>query len=163
MFPSWLPGAFAVMFAKPFPEFSYRMNAWATMMAGTWLMGECEVNDCETDSGKLGINQGLLVKRCRFLEESKCASVCVNTCKIPTQTFFKEEMGIDLTMAPDYETGECQFSFGLSPTIDGELDAKNVPCMSKCPTAGRMRKWHNSVVESSNSKAAESKCSFMDG
>ena len=23
------------------------MNAWATYVAGTWLMGECEVNDVE--------------------------------------------------------------------------------------------------------------------
>ena len=27
--------------------------------------------------------QGLLVERCRFLEQSGCASVCINTCKAP--------------------------------------------------------------------------------
>ena len=27
----------------------------------------------------------MLVHRCRFLEESGCASVCVNACKMPTQ------------------------------------------------------------------------------
>ena len=70
------------------------MNAWATYVAGTWLMGECEVNDVElfdadSESGvTTGKNQGLLVKRCRFLEEAGCASVCVNSCKIPTQNFF---------------------------------------------------------------------------
>lgn len=106
IFPSWLPKWFAILFAKPFPRFSSRMNAWATYVAGTWLMGECEVNDCEVDGGGIGEDQGLLVKRCRFLEESGCASVCVNSCKIPTQNFFMEDMGLPLTMTPDYDTFE---------------------------------------------------------
>ena len=143
LFPSWLPRSFGRMFAKPFPEFSSRLNAWATLMAGTWLMGECELNDCDVDDGGTGFNQGLLVKRCRFLEESSCASVCVNSCKIPTQKFFNENMGLPLTMTPDYETGECQFSFGLSPNAVEELEAKNTPCLSRCPSSGGMRKWHS--------------------
>jgi hypothetical protein len=143
LFPSWLPGSFGVMFAKPFPEFSSRMNAYATYVAGTWLMGECEINDCEIDGGGVGEQQGLLVKRCRFLEESGCASVCVNSCKIPTQQFFSEDMGLPLTMTPDYETGECQFSFGLTPTAGETLEAMDTPCLSKCPSAGGLRQWHS--------------------
>jgi len=110
-------------------------------------MGECEINDCETDDG-IGKNQGLLVKRCRFLEESSCASVCVNLCKIPTQNFFIENMGLPLTMTPDYETGECQFSFGLTPTSESEFAAKDVPCLSRCPSSGRLRKYHDGKLES---------------
>lgn len=106
-------------------------------------MGECEVNNCEIDGGKIGENHGLLVKRCRFLEECGCASVCVNTCKIPTQNFFIEDMGLPLTMTPDYETGECQFSFGLTPNTLEEFDAMNTPCLSRCPSMGGMRKWHD--------------------
>ena len=132
------------------------MNAWATKWAGTWLMGECEINDCEIDGGGIGKKQGLLVKRCRFLEESGCASVCVNSCKIPTQNFFIEDMGLPLTMTPDYETGECQFSFGLTPAEDGEFDARNTPCLSRCPTAGSMRKWHDGGATHLN------RCSLMD-
>lgn len=120
------------------------MNAWATKMAGTWLMGECELNDVEIDDqGTIGKDQGLLVKRCRFLEESQCASVCVNSCKIPTQNFFIEEMGLPLTMTPDYETFECQFAFGRMPTDQSEMEAKNTPCLNKCPSAGGLREWHN--------------------
>jgi len=113
------------------------MNAWATLMAGTWLMGECELNDCDVDGGGVGLKQGVLVKRCRYLEESGCASHCVNTCKIPTQNFFIEDMGLPLTMTPDYETGECQFSFGLTPTPEGEIDARNTACLSRCPNRGK--------------------------
>merc|ERR1712151_1214873 len=53
-------------------------------------------------------NQGVLVKRCRILEESKCASICINSCKITTQQFFQKYMGMNLTMVPNFETGECQ-------------------------------------------------------
>ncbi len=105
-------------------------------------MGECEINDIEID-GKVMKDQGLLVKRCRFLEESGCASVCVNSCKIPTQKFFIEDMGLPLTMTPDYETHECQFAFGRMPTDQDDLDAMGTPCLSRCPTAGSMRQWHN--------------------
>lgn len=154
LFPGWMPPNYAILFSKPFPGFASRMNAWATMMAGTWLMGECEVNDVEIDDkGTIGKDQGLMVKRCRFLEESQCASVCVNSCKIPTQNFFIEEMGLPLTMTPDYETFECQFAFGKMPDEQSELEAKNTPCLSKCPSAGGLREWHND----NNNKASSQK------
>jgi Beta-carotene isomerase D27-like, C-terminal len=153
------------------------MNAWATRVGGTFLMGECEVNDVEFEDGTLGRDQGLLVKRCRFLEESGCASVCVNSCKIPTQRFFLEDMGLPLTMTPDYDTHECQFSFGVIPSEGGEQEARNTPCLSRCPTSGAMRQRHSegmrvaaslSAGESETGKDADdnnqatSLCAFMD-
>lgn len=45
LFPSWLPGAFAVLFSKPLPYLSARINAEATALACEWLMGPTEVND----------------------------------------------------------------------------------------------------------------------
>ncbi len=68
LFPPFILQWFPILFARPFPEFSMRMNAWATYFAGTWLMGECEVNDCDIDGGGIGENQGLLGKsNCRCL------------------------------------------------------------------------------------------------
>jgi hypothetical protein len=134
------------------------------MVAGTWLMGESEVNDCQVDGDaegeSTGISQGLYVKRCRFLEESGCASVCVNSCKIPTQNFFVQNMGLPLTMTPNYETGECQFSFGLTPNESEELDAKMTPCLMRCPTGGSMRTWHNNG-DRINSRPLNA-CTFME-
>jgi Beta-carotene isomerase D27-like, C-terminal len=135
LFPPWLPRQYKIWFSGPFPAFSCRMNAWATYVAGTWLMGECNVNDLP----QRGTSQGLHVQRCRFLESSGCASICVNACKIPTQTFFRTEMGIDLLMEPNYETYECQFSFGTSPTAETELAALQTPCLAACPTVNRQR------------------------
>uniref|UniRef100_A0A7S4VAG1 Beta-carotene isomerase D27-like C-terminal domain-containing protein n=3 Tax=Ditylum brightwellii TaxID=49249 RepID=A0A7S4VAG1_9STRA len=164
LFPAWLLSQFIVMFAKPFPVFSAKLNALATAILGTWLMGECEVNDCEIDNPNpnsteqpppIGKNQGVLVKRCRFLEESNCASVCVNSCKIPTQKFFIENMGVPLTMTPDYETGECQFAFGLTPTTEELEGALNTPCLQRCPSLGGMRKWHDDTVGKNQGKGSD--------
>ena len=136
-------------------------------------MGECEVNDVEIDGGQIGKNQGLLVKRCRFLEESGCASVCVNSCKIPTQNFFMQDMGLPLTMEPNYETYECQFSFGRTPDATTEAVAQSTPCLQRCPTAGSLRKYHTATTAAAASTAATTRspkegdtsttCPFMDG
>jgi hypothetical protein len=165
LFPSWLPGNYAILFSKPFPRFAARMNAWATRMGGTWLMGECEVNDIEIN-GEIFKDQGLLVKRCRFLEESGCASVCVNACKIPTQSFFIQDMGLPLTMTPDYKTYECQFSFGVMPDEKLELEAKSTPCLLRCPTNGGLRKWHHGEASSPANQDPETTttdvCQYME-
>ena len=142
LFPSFILDRYPSWFATPFPDFSARMCAWATVVGGTWLMGECEQNDIpEMENG--GKNQGVLVKRCRFLEESNCASICVNSCKIPTQNFFQQNMGLALTMTPDYETGECQFAYGKLPTEEEEREARETPCLMRCPSSGSMRSWHD--------------------
>ena len=138
LFPSWLPSAFRWMFAAPFPEFSGRMNAYATFAVGQWLMGECQLINSKTDQGIEKTNHGVLVKRCRFLEESGCASVCVNACKLPTQDFFIQDMGLQLTMTPNYETFECEFKFGLSLDEAEEKMLLNTPCLGRCSMATAM-------------------------
>lgn len=40
-----------VMFSRPLPGFSCRLNAFATALTCQWLMGPCKVNDAELDDG----------------------------------------------------------------------------------------------------------------
>lgn len=40
------------------------------------------------------------VKKCRFLEETNCAGMCINLCKIPTQSFIKNTLGMPVNMIP---------------------------------------------------------------
>mmetsp|Transcript_31660 Transcript_31660/g.56669 ORF Transcript_31660/g.56669 Transcript_31660/m.56669 type:complete len:269 (-) Transcript_31660:1084-1890(-) len=108
LMPSWLPALFKVMFAQPFPALSNSMNAYITMLTCQWLMGKCTVNDVELPDGQVKSRWGMKVERCRYLEAAGCASVCMNSCKVPTQTFFKEAMGIDLEMTPNYDDFSCQ-------------------------------------------------------
>jgi len=55
---------------------------------------------------------GLLVEKCKFLQESGCKGMCLHQCKLPAQQFFAEELGLSLTVSPNFETQECQWSFG---------------------------------------------------
>ena len=137
LFPSWLLPAFRVMFARPFPAFSLRLNAWVTALTCQWLMGKCEVNASETDAsgGAKLEGYGVKVERCRYLEETGCAAICLNCCKVPTQAFFAQDMGLPLSMEPNYEDFSCQFKFGLTPPPPEADEAFTTPCFSQCPTA----------------------------
>jgi len=149
MFPDWppAPGAngpgllywFRILFSERFPGFSAKMVASATRLFAHWLAGPLEVKDLEGVDVGDGRRQLVKVKRCRFLEEAKCASVCVNACMLPTQQFFTEDMGIPCTLTPDYDTLSCEFKFGLKPTIDNDIKAASVACFKACPVNGQYR------------------------
>jgi len=158
---------FEVLFAKPFPIFSCKLNSWVTWWAAQWLMGPCELQDLveenksdatteiilstttkeqqqqqheqeflldNNNNNILGDGKGqlVLVRRCRYLEAGSCASLCVNSCKLPTQQFFNEDMGVPMRMIPNYNTFECRLEFGVKPTLEDEEEARNVSCFSQC-------------------------------
>ena len=89
LFPELILRLFPLMFSVPFPEFSAKLNARITRITCAWLMGKMQLEDVPNEEVTAGWgdgrNQGLKIERCRFLEESGCASICINTCKVPTQ------------------------------------------------------------------------------
>ncbi len=86
LFPQFIIRLFPLMFSGPFPAFSAKLNALITKLTCTWLMGPMELVDVPADELLAGwgdgAGQALTIERCRFLEESGCASVCINTCKV---------------------------------------------------------------------------------
>lgn len=134
LFPGWLPPAFSAMFSRPVPQVAAQLNAWVTALTCQWLMGPTKINDIELEDGQVFRRQGVLVERCRYLEESGCASICINSCKVPTQEFFQENMGLMLTMTPNYEDYSCQFSFGQAPLPQDQDDVFSIPCFQNCPS-----------------------------
>ncbi|CAM9837528.1 unnamed protein product, partial [Laminaria digitata] len=36
----------------------------------------------------------------------------MNLCKLPTEAFFKEDLGMPLRMTPNFEDLSCEFAFG---------------------------------------------------
>ena len=141
-------------FLRLFPEwFAKRHAAFVTPLIMNWLVGESRVNDIPVEYCDLerkvpanafdaafgtkkdllvgdGYMNGVLVTRCRVLEESGCVSVCQNVCKIPTEKFFADKVGLAVTLIPNYETFECQFCYGRVPTgFEGE-EAKG--CLTGC-------------------------------
>ncbi len=79
-----------------------------------------------------GQRGGLVVEKCKFLQESGCKGLCLHQCKIPAQEFFKEELGLDLTVKPNFVTQECQWSFGEVPVGVEDDDSFPKGCLVGC-------------------------------
>lgn len=120
------------------------MVARVTVLTCQWLMGTCTVNSVDLPDGT-SCNSGVFVERCKYLEESKCVGVCINTCKLPTQSFFKDYMGVPLVMEPNFSDYSCQFKFGVQPpSLENDVALKE-PCLDICPIASRRREIQSNV------------------
>jgi len=169
-------------FLRLFPEwFARRHAAFVTPLLLPWLVGDAEVNDVPEEyaveesgapanafealfapgkkSQKSGYKQGVLVKRCRVLEESGCVSVCKNVCKIPTETFFTEKVGLPVTLIPNYETLECQFCYGR--VADGSEGEEAGGCYVGCSASASKR--CGGAVKSSGSSSCDNSLIKSDG
>ena len=68
-----------------------RRRAIASEMA-EWMFGP---TTRETMAGPNGRDVTVVnVKKCRYLEATGCAGVCVNMCKLPAQDVMREEFGV---------------------------------------------------------------------
>jgi hypothetical protein len=83
------------------------------------------------------VPQAVKAERCRFLETAQCASVCVNSCKAPTQAWMKDDFGLDLHIQPNYADLSCTWSFGKVPPPLAQDDALLIPCFTACPSTMR--------------------------
>ena len=54
-----------------------------------------------------GQRGGLVVGKCNFLQQSGCKGLCLHQCKLTAQEFFADNLGLDLTVKPNFETQEC--------------------------------------------------------
>ena len=81
------------------------------------------------EDGALG---GVYVERCRFLEETDCKGLCLHMCKVPTEEFFRETLGLEMSMVPDFDTYECRLSFGLTPKSIEEDETVPRGCIEGC-------------------------------
>ncbi|KAM7526980.1 hypothetical protein LguiB_030390 [Lonicera macranthoides] len=114
------------------------MVARVTALSCQWLMGSCKVNSVNLPNGS-SMMSGVFVERCKYLEESKCVGICINTCKLPTQAFFKDEMGVPLLMEPNFSDYSCQFNFGVLPPMPEDDSTLKEPCLDICPNARRRK------------------------
>lgn len=139
IFPPFLLPIYKQTFAK-FPQFSAWMNTWVTHYTTAWLMGNSTVIDLEVIDSTTGQSvilkeQVLFIEKCAFLEESKCLRTCVHACKMPTQRFFQEEMGLPVFLRPNVTDLSCRFEFGVfpPPTLKEDEIYPN-SCISVCST-----------------------------
>lgn len=115
------------------------LNAWFATVLFEWLVGPCEVKEVTVtseDGQPRQQNSGVHIKKCRYLEQSRCVGMCVNMCKLPTQTFFTQDFGIPLTMTPNFEDFSCEMVFGAAPPPLETEDCYQTPCLvQECSTA----------------------------
>ncbi|XP_015166570.1 beta-carotene isomerase D27, chloroplastic isoform X2 [Solanum tuberosum] len=125
-------------------KFAALMVARVTALSCQWLMGPCAVNSVDLPNGS-SLMSGVFVEKCKYLEESKCVGVCINTCKLPTQTFFKDHMGVPLLMEPNFTDYSCQFKFGILPPQQEVDDALKEPCLEICPSSVRRKEMNHNI------------------
>lgn len=87
---------------------------------------------------KDGAPGGLVVEKCKFLQESGCKGLCLHQCKLPAQQFFKNELGLALTVSPNFATQECQWSFGEEPLPPSEDPSFPKGCLVGCESRKAM-------------------------
>ncbi|CAM9935387.1 unnamed protein product [Scytosiphon promiscuus] len=117
---------FYKLFMAPWPWAPF-LTAFFTPPFFKFLVGPNKL-----DARKDDTPGGVFVERCRFLEETNCKGLCTNMCKVPTERFFEETLGLTMAMEPDFDTYECRLSFGLdSPKMEED---ETVPrgCLSGC-------------------------------
>lgn len=95
------------------------------------------VGDMQTTQRAHGDSRpgGVLVKRCAVLEHSGCKGLCATMCKIPTERHFARRWGVPLHMQPNFETYECQLSFGVPPPPFEDDPSIPHGCLQQCPAA----------------------------
>ena len=153
--PKWLADAFAAVREK-LPEplakhlapgnqlgpwfYAPALTAVVSPYAFGFLVGPATLN--RRSDGEIG---GLVVEKCKFLQESNCKGMCLNSCKLPAQALFGE-LGLPLRVSPNFETQECQWSFGEAapPPADDPTWPKG--CVQGCTSREAMKELSGAAV-----------------
>lgn len=86
--------------ARVAPSLAIWVFVKTTPVAFRFLVGEME----QTQPAQLHI------PRCNFLQQAG-ADVCIKACKVPTEAFFRKEVGVQLDLEPDHQNGSCSLCF----------------------------------------------------
>ncbi|TXG63735.1 hypothetical protein EZV62_010729 [Acer yangbiense] len=117
----------------PQSKFTREFFAAFTTVFFVWLMGPCEVKESAEINGKKEKNV-VHIKKCRFLEETNCVGMCTNLCKMPSQTFIKNTLGMPVNMVPNFDNMSCEMIFGQEPPSPSDDPAFKQPCYKLCKT-----------------------------
>ncbi|KAK7355857.1 hypothetical protein VNO80_15121 [Phaseolus coccineus] len=115
----------------PPSKFTRTLFAIFTTLFFAWLVGPSEVRESDIDEGRREKNV-VHIKKCRFLEEANCVGMCINLCKLPTQSFVKGSLGISVNMVPNFDDMSCEMIFGQEPPESSNDPALKQPCYKLC-------------------------------
>ena len=128
-----LAGPFPSLF-RPFAGEPWAPSAlaWCTTKFLGFLVGATRLTQRRAGDPRGG---GVLVEKCAVLEHGGCKGMCIHMCKLPTERMFAEQWGLPVHMAPNFETCECQLSFGVVPPPVEEDATLPTGCLGSCPLA----------------------------
>ena len=118
---------------------------WVTSVVTPTFFGFL-VGPSYSNNRKDGQPGGLVVEKCKFLQESGCKGLCLHQCKLPAQQFFKEELGLPLTVSPNFVTQECQWSFGEEPLPPDQDPTFPKGCLVGCESRAAMKGRYSSAA-----------------
>lgn len=107
-------------------KFTREYFAVFTTIFFAWLVGPCEVKEGKID-GKTEKNV-VHITKCRFLEGTSCVGMCTNLCKMPSQKFIKDSLGVPFNMVPNFDDMSCDMIFGEEPPAPSDDPALKQPC-----------------------------------
>lgn len=165
----WVPPLWKQYVQPNLPKWSTNFSFFLVFyILFPWLMGPMEGDDfVDVEVAKewrnvlpflpesVRVPQTVKAERCRFLESANCASVCVNTCKVPSQGWLSEDFGMPLHIQPNYDDFSCRWRFGVEAPPLYEDEAVMVPCFTSCPSIVKGKKDALSRREQLRSEAEE--------
>lgn len=127
-----IPSIILSMIKVMLPQSQFKREYFAafTTVFFTWLIGPSEVRESEFNGRKE--KNVVHIKKCRFLEQTNCVGMCTNLCKMPSQAFIKETMGMPLNMVPNFDDMSCEMIFGQEPPASTDDPAFKQPCYKLC-------------------------------
>ncbi|KAG8389284.1 hypothetical protein BUALT_Bualt02G0212900 [Buddleja alternifolia] len=125
-----VPACIYIKTILPPSKFAREYFAVFTTIFFAWLVGPCEVRESEFDGRKE--KNVVHVPKCRFLEETNCVGMCTNLCKMSSQAFIKETLGMPFNMVPNFDDMSCEMIFGVEPPPQSIDPAFTQPCYKQC-------------------------------
>ncbi|KAL2663904.1 hypothetical protein AAZV13_02G128500 [Glycine max] len=119
----------------PPSKFARKLFAIFTTLFFAWLVGPSEFHHVKVRESEVeGRRERNVVhiKKCRFLEETNCVGMCINLCKLPSQSFIKDSLGMSVNMVPNFDDMSCEMIFGEDPPESTDDPALNQPCFKLC-------------------------------
>ncbi|PSR86099.1 Beta-carotene isomerase [Actinidia chinensis var. chinensis] len=126
----------------PNSKFAREYFAIFTTVFFKWLVGPSEVRESELNGSRE--RNVVHIKKCRFLEESNCVGMCINLCKMPSQTFIKDSLGMPINMVPNFDDMSCEMIYGQDPPSTAEDPVFKQPCYKLC----KINQKHNTICSS---------------
>ncbi|XP_010481514.1 PREDICTED: beta-carotene isomerase D27, chloroplastic-like [Camelina sativa] len=127
-----LPAEISSLIKMLFPpsKLSRELFALFTTISFAWLVGPSEVRETEVNGRKE--KSVVFIEKCRFLEQSNCVGMCTHICKIPSQIFMKNSLGMPIYMEPDFNDLSCKMMFGREPPEIQDDPVMKQPCFEFC-------------------------------